>query len=64
MYFIRALQYYVVPSGTAHCCAVNTSALFPIALELPMPVLLGERNNSSFKGKAIWLVGKYSIQFP
>lgn len=35
MYFIRALQYYVVPNGTAHCCAMNTSALFPTALSSP-----------------------------
>lgn len=63
MYFIRALQYCVAPSGTAHCCAMNTSALSPCP-ELPMPVLLGESDNCSFKGKLIWLVDKHSFLVP
>jgi len=52
MCFIRALQYYVVPSGTAHCCAMNTSALSHCP-ELPMPGLLGESDDSRFIGKLI-----------
>lgn len=29
-----------------------------------MPVLRGESDDSSFKGKLMWLVGKHSFRFP
>lgn len=57
IYFIRALQNYVVPSGTAYSGAMNTSALSHCP-DLPMPVLLGESDDSSFKRKLIYLVDK------
>lgn len=46
----KALQYCVIPSGMAHCCAMNTSMLSQYP-ELPMFALLAESDNFSLKGK-------------
>lgn len=48
----RALQYCVIPSGMAHCCAMNTSMLSQYP-ELLMSALLAESDNSSLKRKLI-----------